>query len=190
MNHLDEITLNEYLDHALDKSECDAADLHLQTCHSCRAKLSELQAVFEELDALPEVQLEHDLAPTILARLSQKMPVRVWTRAFAAQVGVAIGLMFWLALQAIPFVRVPQVDFPGLPTIEMEALVTRFLTLQLPTFDFQFPTLSYQIPAFDFQIPRLALEISTTQLIALSVSVLLLWVVGNVVLLRSRQEAR
>ncbi len=197
MNHLDDFTLNEYLDHALDDSERDAADLHLKVCADCRAKLDELQEVFAEIDACPEVHLEHDLTPSIMARLPQKEPVRVWTRTFAAQVGVAIGLMFWLGMQAVPFVRVPQFALPKIPSVDVQALFARLLALQLPNpdlrftiYDFELSTISDQLPVFDLQFPTLNIQPSTLHLTVLSISVLLLWVVGNVILLRSRQGVR
>ena len=196
MNHLDEFTFNEYLDDILDEPKRDAADLHLQSCAACRTKLDEIRSVFAELDALPEVQFERDLAPSILARLPQKPPVRVWSRAFAAQLGAAIGLMFWLGMQVVPFIRVPQIIFPEFPALDIQTLVTRLLTLQLPIpksrvsiSSFRFPTFSFQLPTFGFKMPTLVLEITTVQLITLSVSVVLLWAVGNVILLRSRQGA-
>mgnify|MGYP003565300956 CR=1 FL=1 len=190
MNHLDEITLNEYLDDILDEPKRYAADLHLQSCAACRAILDELRSVFAEFDALPEVQLERDLTPSVLARLPQKNPVRVWTRAFAAQLGVAIGSMFWLGMQAIPFVRILQISVPDIPAMDIQALFARLLTLRLPKLDFQFPIFSYQLPTFNFQVPTLTLDFSPAQLITLSVSVVLLWVVGNFVLLRGKLEAR
>lgn len=190
MNHIDDSTLNEYLDHALDESKRDAAKTHLQACANCREKLDELQSVVTELDTISEVYLENDLVPSILARLPQKTPVRIWTRAFAAQMGVALGFVFWLGMQAVPFIRVSSVTLSNLPAMEMQALFTRLLAIQIPMPEFRFPTFSFQLPTFGFQMPTLMLEITTVQLITLSVSVVLLWLVGNVILLRSRQRVR
>ena len=188
MNHLDNITLNEYLDHTLDESERSAADVHLQSCVECQAGLDQIQAIFTELDTLPEAQLERDLVSSVLARLPQRTPIRLWTRAFAAQLGVAIGSMFWLAMQAVPFIRVPKIAIPTVPAIDIQALFMLLLAFQLPMPHFKFPSFSYQLPTFEFQIPTIAIEFSTMHMIVLFVSVALLWAVGNVVLLRSRQE--
>ena len=119
----------------------------------------------------------------------QKAPVRVWARAFVAQIGVVLGFVFWLGMQAVPFVRVPQVVFPELPAMDIQALFAHLLAIQIPIPKFLFPTFSFQLPTFDFQMPTLMLEITIVQLITLSVSVVLLWAVGNVILLRSRQGA-
>ena len=187
MKHLDELTLNEYLDNALDKSERHAARLHLQNCAECQAKLDQLHSVFAELEALPETPLKIDLTPSILARLPKYTPVRNWTRAFAAQLGAALGLILWLAMQARSFIQIPLVTLPKLPEINLQNLLAYLLTLQLPTLDFQTISFNYQIPTFDFQIPTFSLEISTEHMVVLAVSVVLLWVAGNFLLLRSRQ---
>ena len=190
MNHLDDDTLNEYLDHALGESERNAAKAHMQDCTECRARLDQLQSVFAELDALSEAHLVYDLSPSIRARLPQRETVRVWTRTLAAQLGATFGLLFWLGVQVVPYIRVPQLALPKLPALDVQALVARLLTLQLLMPDFQFPSISYQLPTFDIQIPMITLEISVTQMITLFVLVALLWVIGNAILLRSRQEFR
>ena len=190
MNHLDNSTLNVYLDHGLGGSEHDAAEAHLQTCAACREKLNELQSVFVELDTLSEVNLENNLVPAILARLPQKTSVFVWTRVYAAQMGVVLGFMFWLGMQAVPFLRFPQDALPKTPSVDLQILITRLLAIQIPMPQFRFHTFNFQLPTFDLQMPTLMLEITTVQLITLSVSVVLLWAVGNVILLRSRQEVQ
>jgi hypothetical protein len=197
MNHLNDFTLNEYLDQTLNETEREKAEAHLQSCDSCHAKLDEFQTVFAELEALPDAPLEHDLTPSILTRLSQKPPVRVWTRAFAAQLGVVVGTFIWLSMQALPFIRMPKFSLPKLPALDIQTLFTRLLALQVPIPDtrfaipdFRLPALNYQLPTFEIQIPTISIEISTVQLVALSVSVVLLWVIGNAILLRSRWGAR
>lgn len=123
MKHLDDFTLNEYLDRALDERVRRATETHLGGCPPCRAKLDAFQSVFSELDALPEAHLEHDLAPAILARLTRKTPARTGTRAFAAQAGAAIGMLFWQMVQAIPLVKFPQLALPSFPVIDTQLLL-------------------------------------------------------------------
>ena len=191
MNHLDDFTLNEYLDFALDESARAEAATHLQACADCRARLEELQMLFTELEDLPEAHLEHDLTPGILVRLPRKEPARTtrtWTRAFAAQLGVVIGFFFWLGMQIVPLIRTPQSVLSNLPTIEIRTLLMRLLSLQISIPEFQFPVFNYQIPTINFQLPTLSIQISTANVIALAISTLLFWVVGNVILLRGRQE--
>ena len=192
MNHLDDFTLNEYLDHAMEESVCAEAESHLKTCADCRARFEELQMLFIELDDLPETYLAHDLTPGILARLLRKEPARttwIWTRAFAAQLGVVVGFVFWLGMQIVPLVHAPQSVLSNLPTIEIRTLFMRLLSLQFSIPEFQFPVFNYQIPTINFQLPTLSIQLSTTHATALAISTLLFWVLGNVILLKGRQEA-
>ena len=78
MNHLSDSQLNEYLDGSLTEEARLAAGTHLESCADCRARLDELQFVFNCLSTLLEVQISHDLTPGILSQLPQKQS-RVWT---------------------------------------------------------------------------------------------------------------
>ena len=190
MNHLDDFTLNEYLDHALDESARAEAEMHLRTCPACRTQLEELQMLFAELEDLPEAHLEHDLAPAVLAHLPRRNIVNLqkWTRAFAAQLGVAVGFMFWLVMQAIPYINIPRLALPKLPTLDFEILATRLLSFHFAFPKFQLPAFHVQMPTFNFQLPSIDMQLSTNHIAIVGISTLLLWVVGNVILLRSRQE--
>lgn len=190
MNHLDEITLNEYLDHALDKSARVEAESHLQTCANCRAKLEELRMLFTELEELPEACLEHDLTSAVLAHLPREKPVKTWTwtRTLAAQLGVVVGFVLWLGMQIVPLMHIPQLGLPKLPTIEVQSLFVRLLSVKFPIPEFRFPVLDFQLPGFSFQLPTLDIQPPTTLITVLALSALILWVVGNAILLRSRQE--
>jgi anti-sigma factor RsiW len=68
MIHLDDYTLNEYLDGALDEPARLAVEAHLAVCAECRQTHSALQRVFGLLAALPEKPLTADLraAPPII----------------------------------------------------------------------------------------------------------------------------
>jgi predicted anti-sigma-YlaC factor YlaD len=191
MNHLDDFTLNEFLDLALEEPSRAEAQSHLRTCADCRARLEELQLLFTELENVPEVHLDHDLTPGILARLPRKEPVHApWTRAFAAQLGVAIGFVLWLGIQIVPQVSAPQVSISNIQPLNLQTLAARLLSVQIPIPEFRIPVFNYQIQIFDFQLPAFHLQLSTTHAVALAVSTLLLWVVGNVILLKGRQEIR
>jgi hypothetical protein len=190
MNHLDDFMLNEYLDHALDKSRRVEVDAHLHACAACHARLEEFQTFFAELKYLPEAHLEHDLTPAVLARLPRKAPIISWrwTRAFAAQLGVAVGFMFWLVMQAIPYINIPQLALPRFPRFDFEILAARLLSFHFPMPKFQLSVLNVQIPTFSLQLPSIDMQISTNHLTVMVISTILLWVVGDVILLRGRQE--
>lgn len=190
MKHLDEPTLNEYLDQALKASEREAVARHLGACPECSSKMEMLKSVFTELDALPDADLERDLVPSILAHIATPMPAFKWSRVFAGQVGVVLGIVTWLSMQAVQVLRFSTLKFPEVPVLGIQTLILRLLSMRFEIPEVQIPRLSFQIPTFDFQIPTLGFEISSIQMTVLAISLALLWVVGNAVLLRSRQEAR
>jgi hypothetical protein len=76
--------------------------------------------------------------------------------------------------------------------MDLVALFARFqIPIPEPKYsisEFRFPVFRFQLPDFDLQMPTLTLDLSTIQMVTLFVAVSLLWMVGNVVLLRSRQE--
>lgn len=179
MKHLTDSQLNEYLDHALGKSTRREADLHLQSCAVCRARLDELQNVFTALTGLPEARPARDLSTSILSRLPQKQP-RVWAPFFAAQVGAALGVFLWLSTQITKFIpasfsafRLPSFTMPAFPFSNLYSLFSILHPL-------------FSIPTFNF--PTFQLSIFNMIFIALSVSTL--WVFGNAALLRNRQEVQ
>jgi hypothetical protein len=190
MNHLDDYTLNEYLDRVLDESARAEVEAHLGTCAACKAKLDELRKLFAELDDLPEVHLEGDLVPAIFERLPHHDPVRpwVWTRALAAQLGVAVGFVFWLGMQVIPFIEVPKFALQKIPTVGFRSMFMQLLTIQFSIPKFRFPDFAYQMPTLNFQLPTFNIQLSTAHLSMLMVSTLVLWVVGNIILLKRGQE--
>ena len=197
MEHLTEEQLNEYLDGLLDEQTHQRVEAHLVGCAECRSLAKNLELVFASLDNLPEVPLAHNLAPSVLANLPPKTPVRIWTRAFAAQWGIVVGTLVWLGSQLIPLVRIPQVALPKVPNIDLETLLTRLLIIRFSMPDSRFAAIKYQLPQLHFQLPalnpstvfKLSLQPSTAHIAALMISALLLWVLGNVILLRKEQEA-
>lgn len=68
-DHLDELTLYEYLDGELDAATSQSISSHLATCPVCQAQLVRLQGLFATLDSLPELPLTVDLAPRVMAAL-------------------------------------------------------------------------------------------------------------------------
>jgi len=94
--HLDDETLDALLDDALDEVHARAAHDHLAVCATCATRLAALQAVFIELNALPDVPVSRDLAPGVRARLLGDARVPVQPRSFGAD------LLRWvLAAQAL-----------------------------------------------------------------------------------------
>lgn len=109
--HLDEITLNEWLDDALPALEHTAAAAHLAACPHCAGRLAELRAVLARLDSLPEAPLARDLAPAVLSRLPARPAPSApafaggWPWALALQAALAAALL----LIAAPAAEVPPI---------------------------------------------------------------------------------
>ncbi|KAF0107428.1 MAG: hypothetical protein FD146_1906 [Anaerolineaceae bacterium] len=160
-NHLTEPQLNEYLDDELDAPGRAAVNSHLATCADCRGALAELQAVASTLAALPEEPLTRDLTASVLAKLPQPRVRLGWKLALAAQAGIGIGLSILVIANCLPLV-----NLPGLAA----ALSVSLPAIELPSF---YPS------SFIFHP-------SSFSIIFLAASALLLWGVGNAVLLRGR----
>src|SRR5688572_17009003 len=97
--HLDDVLLNEYLDAALAPATRTEVETHLAHCPDCAARLMDLRALFADLEALPDLRLERDLTPTVLAvlhRRSQPQPLTaspILGLIFALQAVFAISLL-------------------------------------------------------------------------------------------------
>jgi hypothetical protein len=189
MEHLTEEQLNEYLDELLDESACQAVETHLAKCADCRGQMDGLELVFANLGELPDEQLQHDLTPAVLEKLPQKLQVHVWTRTLAAQVGVVAGTLVWLGMQLIPLIQFPQLEFPKQPTFDALSFLARLLIIQFTVPPLHFPDFNYHLAPIDFWVPTLSFQLSIAHLAVLVFSAFVLWVVGNLILLRRRQGA-
>jgi len=103
--HLNEETLNEYLDGALETVERAAAEAHLAACPQCAARLAELQTLFATLEALPAEPLTRDLSAAVEAALTAStaaplsLPMRavLLLQAFIAVIVLALSAPVLLA---------------------------------------------------------------------------------------------
>lgn len=172
--HLTDGQLNEYLDNeSVNRAEIEA---HLGSCDECAARHSALQALFAELDSLPEVALTTDLAARFRPRPSLTPQLPPWLR-LTASLQAAAALVALIV--AIPFfsVMLPQVEMPSFTAwlFEIQFLWTSWLntlsTFQMPTFQ----------PS---TIPTLEMS---TLFIALAI-VSIFWIFGNGLLLRNRHS--
>jgi len=175
MNHLTDELLNEYFDNELaDRSQVEE---HLSACADCAARLAALQALFTELDSLPEMELSHPLA----ARIT---PPSSLPASFPRSLRLAVTLQAAFAVTAI-VVAAPFV---------MDLVSPHLATVQTPSFtEMLFQTQSQWIAWLDmlsqFQMPILP-EIPVVELSGLYIALLLagvsmLWLVGNGLLLRN-----
>lgn len=174
--HLTDEQLNEYLDNeTANRAEIKT---HLDSCDECAARLSTLQALFADLDSLPEVTLSHDIAarfrrrPSLVPQLPPWLTLTAFLQAAAALVALIVAIPFFS-------IMLPKVETPSFTTwlFELQSLWTSWLD-----------TLSnYQLPNFQFtNLPTYPVELSTL-FIALAI-VSIFWIFGNGLLLRNNRS--
>ncbi|MGA7194742.1 MAG: zf-HC2 domain-containing protein [Anaerolineales bacterium] len=182
MNHLSDFQLNEYLDNILDPSARRVVEAHLINCSECRARLEELQSVFSTLKSLTDVKLSQDLSIDIASRLPKRSEPTL-TPIFAAQLGAALGALFFIIFELAPAVRLP-------PASAFQSLIPeiRFAipTFQLFTLESLFPYSLFSLP----QLPTFHFPLSSFQISVIAIFTLLLWLIGNTILLYDHSEVQ
>jgi hypothetical protein len=164
MKHPTESQLNEYLDGELETGSRRSIETHLAGCAACRQALDELRRLSAGLALLPEEPLQADLAARVLERLPRRRSGLAWKLALAVQAGFALGAFLLAAGNLLPRLEIPPLQ---------DLLPLALPVLELP--EITLPALA---------IPGLALQPSSLQLAFLAASTLLLWGVGNAILLR------
>jgi hypothetical protein len=175
--HLTDQELNEFLDN--ESANRTEIETHLDSCDECAARLSTLQALFADLDSLPEVALSTNLAARFRPRPSLTVPQLPTWLTLTATLQAAAALVALIV--AIPFfsIMLPQVEMPSFTTwlFEIQSLWTSWLD-----------TLStFQLPNYQFtNLPTYPVELSTL-FIALAI-VSIFWIFGNGLLLRNNRS--
>jgi anti-sigma factor RsiW len=176
--HLTDEQLNEYLD---DEIEDRAhVEKHVASCKDCATRLTALQALFDELESLPDLALSTDLAVAITRRLSREDSLPRSLRLILILQAVAAVVAI---LVAAPFLV--QWISPYLSLVQVPSLADIFLDFQwgwrmwLDTFSLLQPPALPDFPA---------IELSSLFMIVIVISVSLLWLVGNRFLLRKQTK--
>lgn len=129
--HLDEFTLNEFLDELLPSIQKRQIEAHLTLCAECSAKLNQLRLLFATLDTLPEIAPQRDLAASVvqrIAHLSRPHPALPWA-TMLAQLAVAMLALIttWsLVVTTLSRVALPAwaPTVPGVPSLTWSALLS------------------------------------------------------------------
>lgn len=175
--HLTDEQLNEYLDN--ETVERAVIETHLAACDECAARLSALQTLFAELDALPDVELTrsfNDVSLWEAARFTPHPDLAQQPPAWLTLTATLQAVVAVLALAvASPFlVRL----LPALPAVSVADLLLKAETLWLALLDL---FASLRIPA----VPQPTLpELPNLALTAVLIASSLLWLVGNGLLLK------
>ena len=172
--HLTDDQLNEYLDN--ESIERVLIETHLSSCNECAARLTTLQALFAEIESLPELELTHSIAarfkptPNLIPQLPRWLTLTATLQVTFAVIALVLVAPFVANL--LPAVPVPSVTEVALQfQSQWIAMLDIFSNIQLPT-----------IP----QIP--AVEISSLMLALTLAGVSLLWLVGNGLLLKRQSK--
>ena len=170
--HLTEEELNEYLDNEI--QDHISIELHLSSCAECAARLSTLQALFAEIESLPELKLTRSISarfapsPSLPAQLPRWLTLTATLQAALALVAIILAAPVVMNL---------------FPVIQTPSLTDAFVRIQFQwtvwldiLSNFQLPAVP-EIPVFEFSglIPALILA-----------GISMLWLVGNGLLLRNQ----
>jgi len=105
VSHLTEEQLNLYLDDELSTVERAAVEAHLAGCDACRAELASLQALFTALDVLQPEALAADLTPIVLRGMAAERRRTAWRRRVSwlvpALQGTAVVLLLVFGRSAL-----------------------------------------------------------------------------------------
>ena len=170
--HLTEEELNEYLDNEILGRQ--RVELHLSACDECAARLTALQALFTEIESLPELNLTRSIA----AR-------------FAPSPGVAAQLPRWLTLTATlqaalaltAIILAAPMVMNLLPAIQTPSFTDIFIQIQSQWIGWLDMLSTFRLPSVP-QIP--AMDLSSLTLTLTLVVVSMLWLIGNSLLLRNQ----
>jgi len=72
MAHIDEFTLNEYVDNAMSDEQRAEVEAHLNKCADCQAELAELQQLFFALDNVTEAPFTVDVSVAVKSQIEQE----------------------------------------------------------------------------------------------------------------------
>ena len=173
-DHVTDVQLNEYLDH--ESAEREQIETHISSCADCAARLTALQALFAEIESLPELPLTHDLAARFTPTPSLPVPRLPRWLTLTATLQAALALL--TVIIAAPFITelLPAVQTPSFADVLIQ-IQSQWLTWLDLLSTFQLPTLP-QLPV---------IEISNLMITLTLAGISMLWLIGNGLLLRNQR---
>ena len=173
-DHVTDVQLNEYLDH--ESAEREQIETHISSCADCAARLTALQALFAEIESLPELPLTHDLAARFTPTPSLPVPQLPRWLTLTATLQAALALL--TVIMAAPFITelLPAVQTPSFADVLIQ-IQSQWLTWLDLLSTFQLPTLP-QLPV---------IEISNLMITLTLAGISMLWLIGNGLLLRNQR---
>ena len=181
IDHINEFTLNEYLDDALPETERRAVESHLTTCASCQAELAELQQLFFMLDSVAEASFTVDVATAVAAQIEQES---VNSKQWTVNSGVLLVLEI-IAAGVLLFLLWPTVQKWLLPLGSWQA---QFMADMIWPTPISWVDMSERVTAtstgsvqavFDQLQSAPPLDLATIQWAVLLGAALVIWLAGN-----------
>jgi anti-sigma factor RsiW len=200
--HLSDLQLNEYLDQVLAPEARAEAVKHLAACVDCAARLTALQALFAQIESLPEAALSRDLAGPVVRALRQRFDNASATLRQAQRGGSARrlsaaaqrgeGLPRWVRLTASLQTALALVALALAAPILNRYVSPYVAAYKLPSLaellveaQTQWAAWVRSVPEFSLPpVPSLSLDLSSLALTLTAITAFLIWVVGNGLLLR------
>ncbi|MGH9879564.1 MAG: anti-sigma factor family protein [Nitrososphaerales archaeon] len=173
MTHLTDEQLNEYLDN--ESTERVQLEAHLSSCDDCATRLTALQALFAEIESLPELELTQSIAARFDPSPGLSVPQLPRWLTLTETLQAAIALIS--IILAAPMVM------NLLPAIQMPSLTNVFIQVQSQWAAWLDMLSQFQVPVMP-EIP--VIELSSLVIAFTLVGVSLLWLVGNGLLLRNQ----
>jgi hypothetical protein len=182
-DHVTDLQLNEYLDN--ETTERAQIKSHLAQCVDCAARLAALQALFAEIESLPDLELTSNIAARVITTGDLPVPQLSRWLTLTATLQAALALIALIAAAPV----VSRYLTPYLQTYPIPSLNDLVFELQMKILmwiqaiqSFQFPT----APTGIFTLPK---EFSTGIVSASVIGLFLIWIIGNWWLIRKRPNS-
>ncbi len=184
MNHLSDELLNEYLDNAL--SDRGPIEKHLAECEDCAARSTALQALFAEIESLPEVTLSRDLRAALPWSAAAVMRGVRGSSLLPRWLTLTVALQAALALIAIVIAAPFVIEFASssMPALQTPSLGETFFQLQAQWVTWLDMLSQLQMP----RLPEMPIpfEVSSLYFLLTLAGTSMFWLVGNGLLLRNQ----
>jgi anti-sigma factor RsiW len=99
--HLDDDTLNEYMDNNLDPSSWKAVDTHLKECANCRRRAADIRLVFQALNSVQDIAISSDISANVMSQIQDEQPagrIPLWLVAlilFQVLIILIMAIVLW-----------------------------------------------------------------------------------------------
>jgi hypothetical protein len=154
--------------------------LHLSSCVDCAARFTVLQALFDEIESLPEVTLANDIAASVTRRMNgrESLPRSLRLTVILQAAAAVIVILF-----AAPFIE--GWISPSLSNIQALSITDAFLQLQSQWMIWLDMLSQFQVPS----LPEISvIDLSSLSVMLTVIGASLLWLVGNRLLLRNKMK--